>query len=778
MRLNVTRPIAVATLVLAVLGSITCSGDDITPPSGEPAAIAAVTGADQTGIVQQPLPLPITVRVTDVNSNPVSGVRVEFDPGSVSSGASASPLAASSNSNGEVSTSWTLPRTSGAPTLVARVSGKDLTITFTATAKAAQPDTILIVSGQDQAGSPSAQLPESLKVQVRDQYGNAVEGVAVTWAATGDGTVNPTETITDASGYAATTRTLGATNSTTAARATALKGSPVIFAHRVVQPAAVTIVTAPSSDARIGTPLAQQPVIEVRDAAGNLLDGVQVVASVATGGGVLSGATAIATGGRATFTGLAISGATGPQVLRFSAGPAFVLSAPITLTTGPSTGQGQWAAPVTMPLVGIHVSLLPNGKILMFSRTSQPYLWDPSDPGTFTMMPVSTNVFCSGHTLLADGTLFVVGGHIAEDAGLPDLNLFNSDGNVWSRRPNMVVGRWYPTATVLGNGEVLVLGGRDENKEYSTVPEIWSPQTGWRQLTGTGVSRPMPYYPRMFVAPNGKTFFAGPWQSTRYFDQTGNGEWEPVIPRVIDRNRTYGSAVMYEAGKIMVVGGADPPENTAEVIDLNQPSPSWAMTGSMAFKRRHNTATMLPDGQVLVTGGSSAAGFNNEAGAVLTPEMWNPQTGVWTAMAPHQFARVYHGSALLLPDGRVLLTGSGEGGGGVNQKTYEIFSPPYLFKGPRPTITAAPAAVAYGQSFQVQSPEAASITKVSFIRLGSVTHAFDESQRFVSLTYSVSGNALTVTAPANGNLAPPGHYLLSLVNGQGVPSVSKIVQIQ
>jgi hypothetical protein len=431
-----------------------------------------------------------------------------------------------------------------------------------------------------------------------------------------------------------------------------------------------------------------------------------------------------------------------------------------------------------MPLVGIHVSLLPTGKVLMFSRNSQPYMCNPSEPGTFNIMPVTTNVFCSGHTLLGDGTLFVVGGHIDEDTGLPDLNLFNPDGNVWSRQPNMVVGRWYPTATVLGNGEVLVLGGRDENKEYSTVPEIWNPQTGWRQLTGSGVARALPYYPRMFVAPNGKTFFAGPWQTTRYFDPSGNGAWEPVIPRVIDRNRTYGSAVMYESGKILVVGGADPPESTAEIIDLNEPSPSWRMTGSMAYKRRHNTATVLPDGQVLVTGGSSAAGFNNESGAVLTPEMWNPQTGVWTAMAPHRFGRVYHGSALLLPDGRVLLTGSGEGGGGFDQKTYEIYSPPYLFKGPRPTISSAPTTVAYGQAFQVQSPDAGSVTKVSFIRLGSVTHAFDESQRFLSLSYTVSGNALTVTAPASGNLAPPGHYLLSLVNGEGVPSVSKIIQIR
>ncbi len=779
MRLNVTRSAAAIAIALAVAASVTCSGDDLTPPTADVAAIVGTSGNGQTGTVGETLPLPIVVQVTDANQAPVSGARVEFEPGVDNPGASTSPVAVNSSSTGEASTTWTLPQAAGTSTLLARVAGRDLSVTFTATATAADPAAIQAVSGQDQAGVPLAQLPESLKVQVTDEFGNPVGGVSVTWTASGDGNVSPSQAATDASGYAAAARTLGQSASTTDASSEGLNGSPVTFSHRVVQPATVTIVTQPSSEAQSGAPLARQPVVEVRDAAGSLLDGVQVVASVESGGGVLGGAkTAMTSGGTATFTNLTLSGATGPQVLRITAGSAFAISSPVNVTVGPSSSQGHWSDPVNMPLVGVHVSLLPNGKVLLFSRRSQPFLWDPREPANFTMMPVPTNVFCSGHTLLADGTLFVVGGHIAEDAGLPDLNLFNPVGNTWSRQPNMVVGRWYPTATVLANGDVLVLGGRDENKEYSLTPEIWSPATGWRQLTGTGVPRPMPYYPRMFVAPNGKTFFAGPWQTTRYFDQTGNGKWEPVIPRVIDRNRTYGAAVMYESGKVLVVGGADPPENTAEVIDLNQPSPTWTMTGAMAFSRRHNNATVLPDGQVLVTGGSSAPGFNNESGAVLIPEMWNPQTGEWTAMAAHRYGRVYHGSALLLPDGRVLLTGSGEGGGGVDQKTYEIYSPPYLFKGPRPTITDAPGEVGYGQSFQVRSAEAGSIRKVSIIRLGSVTHAFDESQRFLSLSYSSAGDQLTITAPANGNLAPPGHYLLSIVNAEGVPSVSKIVRIR
>ena len=147
-------------------------------------------------------------------------------------------------------------------------------------------------------------------------------------------------------------------------------------------------------------------------------------------------------------------------------------------------------------------------------------------------------------------------------------------------------------------------------------------------------------------------------------------------------------------------------------------------------------------------------------------------------LAANAVDRMYHSTSLLLPDGRVLFAGSGEGAGGVDQKTYEIYSPPYLFKGARPTITTAPASVSYGQSFQVETPDAASIQKVSVIRLGSVTHAFDLSQRFLSLSFSAAGGQLSVIAPASGNLAPPGYYLLTILNGSGVPSISKIVRIQ
>ena len=194
--------------------------------------------------------------------------------------------------------------------------------------------------------------------------------------------------------------------------------------------------------------------------------------------------------------------------------------------------------------------------------------------------------------------------------------------------------------------------------------------------------------------------------------------------------RDYGSSVMYDNGKILVMGGGDPPTNTAEVIDLNAASPAWRSVASMAFARRQLNATILPDGQVLVTGGTSGPGFNDPTAPVFAAEMWNPATENWTTMASAQITRIYHSTALLLPDGRILSMG------GNDFPQTEIYEPPYLFKGTRPAIDPTPATVNYGQSFFVQTPDAAGVTQVTWIRLSSVTHAFNMDQRFSRLSFS------------------------------------------
>src|SRR5947209_6163976 len=433
-----------------------------------------------------------------------------------------------------------------------------------------------------------------------------------------------------------------------------------------------------------------------------------------------------------------------------------VTGPPGTAPPPPEARLGQWSSVIPAPIVQLHVHLLRDGRVLSWGRNGDPQVWDPST-GTFTAVPSPSWLFCAGHDFLPDGRLLVAGGHITDGLGLPNTNLFDPSTGSWQTGPPMAYGRWYPTNTTLPNGDVLTVAGTDQNGAVVTIPEIWN-GTSWRQLTTASLS--LEYYPRDFVAPDGRVFDAGEEQPSRWLDVTGTGRWTDGPSRNEPGWRSYGSAVMYEPGKILYAGGGeDPPTNTAEVIDLNDASPAWRYTGSMAYARRHMNATILPTGDVLVTGGTSAPGFNNFAGAVHVAELWNPTTGTWTTLASNQVNRLYHSTSLLLPDGRVLHTGSGDGASAPRELSYELYSPPYLFQGARPGITGAtPATVAYGQTLVVETPDAASIAKVTFIRTGSVTHAFDQARRLVPLAFSPVSGGVSVTLPRSHTTAPPGPH--------------------
>jgi hypothetical protein len=364
----------------------------------------------------------------------------------------------------------------------------------------------------------------------------------------------------------------------------------------------------------------------------------------------------------------------------------------------------------------------------------------------------------------------------------------------------MAQGRWYPTVTTLADGRVVTVAGRDEASSVVLLPEIWE-SNHWVKLTGASLK--LPYYPRQFVAPNGKLFYAGERIRARWLDvdvvtTSGRGKWTSSagLIHLWPFNRDYGSAAVYDTGKILYVGGggdlnwstndakSSTPTPTAETIDLNVAGAHWSSTDDMHFARRHLNATILPDGQVLVTGGTSAGGFNNLSGAVHAAEVWSPNTGHWTQLASNTIDRAYHSVSLLLPDATVLHGASGDANVPLSPEPYpkqanhEIFRPPYLFKGARPTITSlSKSTVTYGEKFTVTTSYAAQITQVRWIRLGSVTHAFDASQRANTLTFTRGSGLVTVTAPSNGRRAPPGHYLLFLLNRNGVPSVGKIVKV-
>ncbi len=478
-------------------------------------------------------------------------------------------------------------------------------------------------------------------------------------------------------------------------------------------------------------------------------------------------------------------------------GPASLYVAGSTASGPPPSQVGLWSSPTAWPIVAVHMTLLPTGNVIAYdgfdAALNSERIWNPTT-NTFTPIPYGRNLFCSGHVLLPDGRDLIVGGHIQADLGLADTTIYNSANNTWTRAPDMSVGRWYPTATELGDGRVFVLAGDNivqnqpgqphpfEDSSVNSLPEVFNPVTNtWTDLTNARLTSPL--YPQMFVLSDGRLIDVGPDTTTRVITP-GTWQWQTIGTSPFDGM----SAVMYLPDKIMKAGTwADPDFNGTKlyaahgrtaVLDMTQASPAWRETTAMNFPRAYENLTLLPDGKVLASGGESASDGIDLTKAVLPAEMWDPATEKWTTVASLTNGREYHSTALLLPDGRVLMAGGGQlpGSGATDQTNAEIYSPPYLFNGARPTITGAPGTIQYGSSFTVQTPDAASITKVALIRTPSVTHAFDQNQRYIPVSFTAGSGQLTVQAPAAANNAPPGYYMLFILNGNGVPSVASFVR--
>jgi hypothetical protein len=346
----------------------------------------------------------------------------------------------------------------------------------------------------------------------------------------------------------------------------------------------------------------------------------------------------------------------------------------------------------------------------------------------------------------------------------------------------------------MGNGKVFVFSGDNivqdrtgqtppfTDASVNSLPEVFDPVTNtWQDLTSSKLTSPL--YPRIFQLSDGRLIDVGPDTTTRTITP-GTWVWNTLTTAPFDGM----SSVMYRPDKIMSAGAwADPDfkgslvynaNARTAVLDMTQPSPTWRETSPMAFPRSYQNLTLLPDGNVLASGGMTDSDGVDQTKAVLPAEIWDATTEKWTTVASEQVAREYHSTALLLPDGRVLMAGGGQlpGSGAIDEKNAEIYSPPYLFKGTRPTITSTPGTIQYGANFTVSTPDAASISKVALIRTPSVTHAFDQNGRYIPLNFTIGSGQLTVTAPSNANLAPPGYYMLFILNGNGVPSVAPFVR--
>ena len=393
---------------------------------------------------------------------------------------------------------------------------------------------------------------------------------------------------------------------------------------------------------------------------------------------------------------------------------------------------GSWGPVLDWPLVGIHVALLEDGRVLAYDsvrdapveshtdhNTTRAIVWNPATGG-WTRVDVDTgfNLFCSGAAHLPDGSVFLAGGNKNAAAdGIDRTHVFEHAPADWSLGERMATERWYPSVTPLSNGEMLITEGGPTAPD---IPEIRGVDGRIRQLAGASMN--LAEYPWVDVAPGGWAFVSGPDLTMHAIDTSGSGSLHP-LGRRDDVYRDYGSRAMYDVGKVLVTGGAAASDD-AEVIDLNfNPAtgqrPRVSQTEPMEHGRRQHNLTVLADGSVLATGGISngTPRVDLEHG-VYDAELWDPGTGLWSTLAPMAVTRQYHSTALLLPDGRVLSSGGGICGdcenAGYLAKNAEVFSPPYLFDSDgsgdlaaRPRITSAPAGVGFGEAFRVASPDVA-----------------------------------------------------------------------
>jgi hypothetical protein len=449
---------------------------------------------------------------------------------------------------------------------------------------------------------------------------------------------------------------------------------------------------------------------------------------------------------------------------------------------------GSWTSTIQVGVIGVHAALLNTGKVLLYEFDanngvgSKAVLFDPATSTSSRVdVPFRRNIICSGISLLADGRVLTTGGEPytagGNDAfqGIRESTIFDPATNRWTDPGVMAYPRWYPSNVLLPNGSTLVFSGRDAagTRNIAQV-ERYDPATGRWTTLPAAANRQTGLYPRTVVLPDGRILVTRSLNGvTDTFDPRTNA-WKQ-IDTMNAGQRQDGSVVLLPGlQRYLSVGGKTKTAvtKTAEILDMSAANPQWTYTGAMAFARRNPNLVLLADGTVLAVGGGTTVG---PSGATKTAELYDPATGRWRQMAAQTAARTYHSTALLLPDGRVLSAGATSGL--PEQTTVDIYSPPYLFKGPRPTISSVPGSAGYGQQLAISTPDASRISRVALIRPGAVTHSVNFDQRYVDLTFTRGSGTLTAAIPSSANTAPPGWYLVVIVDTQGIPSVGKFLRL-
>jgi hypothetical protein len=444
---------------------------------------------------------------------------------------------------------------------------------------------------------------------------------------------------------------------------------------------------------------------------------------------------------------------------------------------------GSWAAPVSLPsnVVGVHSVVLRTGMVLLltgFNGLPAAYVFNPGS-GTGQLATPPDNVFCAGQTLLSDGTVIFAGGLLkpapAAAAGIRAIDTFDPGTRTWTKRPNMANGRWYPTTTRMSDGTILIDAGRSQKATVMNYQvELYNsgpPAT----VALFGPSEVLQPYPHQYVLPNGKMVATDNTRTVLFNPATTS--WTALASHISTQGRPGG--VLLPAGpggstRIMLFGGQVPASSKAlantEVFDTANPGAGWVARAPIPQARNNMNTVLLPDGTILAVGGNSSGDYASPQRQAL---LYDPAANTWTALASQVWPRGYHSTAVLLPDGRVLSAGDTSGSPGDH--TVEIYSPPYLFKGARPSITSAPSSVGYGAQFNIST--SGPVSRAVLMSPGATTHNDDMNQRHIELAITQNGGGVTATAPANANLAAPGYYMLFVLDANGIPSTASWVHV-
>jgi len=452
--------------------------------------------------------------------------------------------------------------------------------------------------------------------------------------------------------------------------------------------------------------------------------------------------------------------------------------------------RGMWSGVTPWPLIPVHTVLMPDGRVMSYGTTGTGQqtayfgydIWDPEGGlagGHLTLANTTqTDIFCSSQLVLPAGNaVFIAGGDNwtgtgTTNTGNNNSNLLDIASNTLTRQNNMNRARWYSSSTTLLNGETYIQGGSSGTDR----PEVRQTDGAFRLLSGADTSALSFDFPRNYIAPDGRVFGYDSAGRMYYVNPTGTGTIATVGQLPSANTGADASAAMFRPGRILQFGGNS---NGAVVIDIRSGAPVVTPTAAMSSQRRLVNGTILADGKVLATGGSRT--WNQLDAVNNSAEIWNPDTGTWTVGPSGAQARLYHSMALLLPDGTVMVGGGGAPGP-QNNTNFELYYPPYLFASggtlaPRLTIASAPTVLDIGRTFGLDLDGSGTPARVVMVKTGSVTHSWNMEQRFVELTFNRSGSHLNVQAPTRAADAPPGFYMVFVLDSAGVPSVAKIVRI-